>query len=65
VGWAVELSRSAKKDLQRLPRDRRLRLERAIDEIEQNPFAGDTKPLTCARVGHPRLYQKQRINVVN
>jgi mRNA-degrading endonuclease RelE of RelBE toxin-antitoxin system len=43
--WAVELSAAAEKDLRRLPRDRQARVERAIDEMEENPFAGDVKPL--------------------
>jgi mRNA-degrading endonuclease RelE of RelBE toxin-antitoxin system len=43
--WAVELAAAAEKDLQRLPRDRQARIERAIDEMEENPFAGDVKPL--------------------
>jgi mRNA-degrading endonuclease RelE of RelBE toxin-antitoxin system len=43
--WAVELSAAAEKDLQCLPRDRQARIERAIDEMEENPFAGDVKPL--------------------
>ena len=43
--WAVELSAAAEKDLKRLPRDRRARIERAINEMEKNPFAGDVKAL--------------------
>ena len=43
--WAVELSAAAEKDLKRLPRDRQARIERAIDELEENPFAGDVKAL--------------------
>jgi mRNA interferase RelE/StbE len=43
--WAVELSAAAEKDLKRLPRDRQVRIERAIDELEENPFAGDVKAL--------------------
>jgi mRNA-degrading endonuclease RelE of RelBE toxin-antitoxin system len=43
--WAVELSAAAEKDLKRQPRDRQARLERAIDEMEDNPFAGAVKPL--------------------
>lgn len=43
--WAVEVSETAEKDLKRFPRDRRLRIERAIDLMEQDPFAGDVKPL--------------------
>ena len=43
--WAVELSAAAEKDLKRLPRDRQARIEHAIDEMEENPFAGDIKAL--------------------
>jgi mRNA interferase RelE/StbE len=43
--WAVELSPAAEKDLKRIPRDRQVRIERAIDEMEENPFAGDVKAL--------------------
>ena len=43
--WTVEVSPGAEKDLRRLPRDRRDRLERAIDEMEQGPFAGDVVAL--------------------
>jgi len=45
MSWVVELSAAAEKDLKRLPRDRQARLERAIDEMEGNPFAGDVKAL--------------------
>ena len=43
--WAVELSAAAEKDLKRLPRDRQARIEHAIDEMQENPFAGDVKAL--------------------
>jgi mRNA-degrading endonuclease RelE of RelBE toxin-antitoxin system len=43
--WAVELSAAAEKDLKRLPRDRQTRIEHAIDEMQENPFAGDVKAL--------------------
>lgn len=45
MSWAVELSAVAEKDFKRLPRDRQARLERAIDDMEVNPFSGDVKPL--------------------
>ena len=45
MNWAVELSAAAEKDLKRLPRDRQARIERAIDEMEQNPLAGEVKAL--------------------
>ncbi len=44
--WSIELSAIAEKDLKRLPRDRRARIERAIDDMERDPFAGNVKPLT-------------------
>jgi mRNA-degrading endonuclease RelE of RelBE toxin-antitoxin system len=43
--WAVEVSAEAEKHLKRVPRDRRARLERAIDAMESDPFAGDIEPL--------------------
>jgi mRNA-degrading endonuclease RelE of RelBE toxin-antitoxin system len=45
MNWHVELATSATKDLKRLPRDRQARVERAIDEMEADPLAGDVKPL--------------------
>ena len=45
MNWHVELATSAIKDLKRLPRDRQARVERAIDEMENDPMAGDVKPL--------------------
>jgi mRNA-degrading endonuclease RelE of RelBE toxin-antitoxin system len=45
MNWAVELSASAIKDLKKLPRDRQAQIERAIDEMESDPMAGDVIPL--------------------
>jgi mRNA-degrading endonuclease RelE of RelBE toxin-antitoxin system len=45
MDWTVELSASAIKALKRLPRDRQLQVEQAIDEMELDPLAGDVKPL--------------------
>ncbi|MGC9224933.1 MAG: type II toxin-antitoxin system RelE family toxin [Terracidiphilus sp.] len=45
MNWAVELSAAAIKELRQLPRDRQARIERAIDEMEIDPLAGDVKPL--------------------
>lgn len=44
MNWHVELATSAIKDLKRLPRDRQTQVERAIDEMESGPMAGDVKP---------------------
>ena len=45
MAWAGELSASAEKDLKLLPRDRQAHIARAIDEMEENPLAGDVKAL--------------------
>ena len=45
MNWTVELSAAAEKELKRLPRDRRDRIVRAIDEMEKDPFTGDVKAL--------------------
>jgi mRNA-degrading endonuclease RelE of RelBE toxin-antitoxin system len=45
MNWAVELSASAIKALKKLPRERQAQIERAIDEMETDPLAGDVKPL--------------------
>lgn len=45
MNWSVELSASAIKELKKLPRDRRERIGRALDEMESDPMAGDVIPL--------------------
>ncbi|MGA3346155.1 MAG: type II toxin-antitoxin system RelE/ParE family toxin [Terracidiphilus sp.] len=45
MNWTIELSWSAIKELKKLPRDRREHIERAIDEMEFDPLAGDVRPL--------------------
>lgn len=45
MNWAIELSASAVKELRQLPRDRQMRVEHAIDEMEADPLVGDVKPL--------------------
>ena len=45
MNWAVELSSAALKELKRLPRDRRMRVTQAIDEMQENPLTGDVVPL--------------------
>jgi mRNA interferase RelE/StbE len=45
MNWAAELSASAIKELKKLPRDRQAQIERAIDEMESDPMAGDVIPL--------------------
>ena len=45
MNWAIELSASAIKALQKLPRDRQAQIVRTIDQMEVDPLAGDVKPL--------------------
>ena len=45
MNWTVELSASSIKELKRLPRDRQAQIQRAIDEMEIDPMAGDVIPL--------------------
>jgi mRNA-degrading endonuclease RelE of RelBE toxin-antitoxin system len=45
MSWHVELSKSAIKELKGIPASFALRVERSIDEMEKDPFAGDVKPL--------------------
>ena len=57
----VELSQSAERYLERLPRDVQRRIVARLDEIAEDPFGRHTKPLTGpggrrgARVGGLRM----------
>ena len=61
--WTVQLTRTAVKQLRKLPRDTQQRIKRAIETLEKDPFAGDSKALKGAgwkgryrkRVGRYRL----------
>ena len=60
--WAVEVSAAAEKHLKRVPRDRRARLERAIDEMERAYRERDanvaqirTDPMLDDLRGNPRF----------
>ena len=61
--WTVQLTRTAVKQLRKLPRDTQQRIKRAIETLEKDPFAGDLKALKGSgwkgryrkRVGRYRL----------
>ena len=61
--WTVQLTRTAVKQLRKLPRDTQQRIKRAIETLEKDPFVGDSKALKGAgwkgryrkRVGRYRL----------
>jgi mRNA-degrading endonuclease RelE of RelBE toxin-antitoxin system len=63
MNWSVDLSRDAQKELEDLPKDVRKRVERAIDEMEVDPFGSNVKALKGPewkgryrkRVGHYRI----------
>ena len=43
--WTCSLSRTAAKQLARLPRDHQVQVGRAIDQLAGDPFAGDVVPV--------------------
>ncbi len=61
--WSVQLTRTAVKQLGKLPRDTQQRIGKAIETLKKDPFAGDSKALKGAgwegryrkRVGRYRL----------
>ena len=46
--WTVQLTRTAVKQLRKLPLDTQQRIRRAIETLEKDPFAGDSKALKGA-----------------
>jgi mRNA interferase RelE/StbE len=56
MSWAAELSRSAERQLSRLPKRDLERIAQAIDELEADPFQGDVRPL---RGRHQGRYRKR------
>jgi len=43
--WTCNLSRTAAKQFQRLPRNQQVQVRRAIDQLGDDPFAGDVVPV--------------------
>ena len=60
--WEVRVKKPARKSVERAPRPERERLGQALDEMAQNPFAGDVERLKNERtafrhrVGDWRLF---------
>ena len=54
--WVSEFSRSAEKQLDRLPRREQKRITDAVDELESDPFQGDVRPLQGR---HQRRFRKR------
>jgi mRNA-degrading endonuclease RelE of RelBE toxin-antitoxin system len=55
--WTVQLTRTAVKQLRKLPLDTQQRIRRAIETLEKDPFAGDSKALKGA--GWKGRYRKR------
>ena len=49
MSWACRLSKEAAKQFRRLPRDRRQQLAQAIEEMAQDPTAGDVRPIKSGK----------------
>jgi mRNA-degrading endonuclease RelE of RelBE toxin-antitoxin system len=72
MNWTLLVANPAKKDLERLPRKEQIRIERALDAMQIDPFGGDIKRLQPTgwrrRIGNYRifydLYIEQRRIVV-
>ena len=45
MAWGCNLSKTAAKQLGRLPRDHQVQVGRAIDQLGDDPFAGDVVPV--------------------
>jgi mRNA-degrading endonuclease RelE of RelBE toxin-antitoxin system len=60
MNWKLLVAKSAKKELASLPRRDQVRLERALDALQDDPFSGDIKRLQLStwrrRVGSYRIF---------
>jgi mRNA-degrading endonuclease RelE of RelBE toxin-antitoxin system len=58
--WTLLVAKPARKALEKLPSKDQVRIERALDELENDPFSGDTKRLQPVgwrrRVGDYRIF---------
>ena len=52
--WVCSLTRTAERELARLPRAMQQRIAVAIDEMEDDPFWGDVRPLQGQWQGYYR-----------
>jgi len=59
--WLVALAGPAQKSLERVPSEDRVRIRRALDEMERNPFLGDVKKLKGGVEGFRRRVGNWRI----
>jgi mRNA-degrading endonuclease RelE of RelBE toxin-antitoxin system len=45
MSWACDLADDAKRDLRHLPKAVQMRVARALEQMQGNPFQGDVEPL--------------------
>ena len=60
MNWQLLVTKSARKELAKLPNPDQVRLERALDALQSDPFSGDIKRLQPLkwrrRVGNYRIF---------
>ena len=60
MNWTLLVTRPARKALEKLPNKDQLRIEQALDELENDPYSGDIKRLQPLgwrrRVGNYRIF---------
>lgn len=60
MNWQLLVTKSAKKELAKLPNQDQVRLEHALDTLQNDPFSGDIKCLQPSewrkRVGNYRIF---------
>ncbi|MGD0128820.1 MAG: type II toxin-antitoxin system RelE/ParE family toxin [Terriglobia bacterium] len=59
--WRVALAGPAQKSLKGIPSNDRVRIRRAIDKLEANPFVGDVRKLKGGQEGFRRRVGDWRI----
>jgi mRNA-degrading endonuclease RelE of RelBE toxin-antitoxin system len=60
MNWTLLVTKPARKAIEKLPNRDQLRIERALDELENDPYSGDIKRLQPLgwrrRVGNYRIF---------
>jgi len=60
MNWKLLVTKSARKNLASLPSSEQVRIERALEALENNPFRGDIKRLEPSgwrrRIGNYRIF---------
>ena len=60
MNWTLLVTKPAKKDLEKLPDRDQVRIERALDALQSDPFSGDIKRLQPSgwrrRIGNYRIF---------